>query len=159
MSKNFKLILVLFMFWVLNLYAGKGKLMIASDKQGAYIYIDGKKKAMTGEKFTSILLEEGGEYTIKVIKPIDKYMGYVAEEKVFVEENVSTEINFKLKLDATVVEKIWDKTFGGKKRDEASSIIQSKDGGFVVIGYSELEGSGNSDILIVITTPINNLNF
>lgn len=52
------------------LYAGKGKVRVASDVQGAYIYVDGKKKEMTGERFTSILLEEG-EHNIKVEKVKD----------------------------------------------------------------------------------------
>jgi len=148
MSKNLRLALVLFLFKASSIYANEGNLSITSDVKGAYIYVDDKKKAMTEDEFTSILLEEG-EHTIKVTKPIDKYMGYVAEEKVFVEENVSTEINFKLKLDATAVEKIWDKTFGGKKRDEASSIIQSQDGGFVVAGYTESKSVGEGDFWII----------
>ena len=73
---------------VSSLYAGKGKVRIAADKEGAYIYVDGKKKAMTGEGFTSVLLEEG-EHTIKVAKPKDKYYEYSAQKKVFVGEDTS----------------------------------------------------------------------
>ena len=77
------------------LYAGKGKLRIASDPTGAYIYIDGKKKTMTGEGFTSILLEEG-EYTIKLVKPIDEKNEYTDSKKIFVGEDTSIKIHFEL---------------------------------------------------------------
>jgi len=33
----------------------------------------------------------------------------------------------------------WEKSFGAKNDDKASSIIQTKDGGYVVVGYSETE--------------------
>ena len=100
MGKKFKLVLVLFLFGALNLYAGKGKLRIAADKEGAYIYVDGKKKAMTGEGFTSILLEEG-DYTVKVAKPIDESFEYSQSKKVFVGEDSSTKLAFKLKRKMT----------------------------------------------------------
>ena len=96
MTKKLTLILLVF---ATVLYAGKGKIRVASDMQGAYVYVDGKKKAMTGEGFSSILLEEG-DYTIKVVKPKDKYMGYMAEKRVFVGEDTSTKISFKLQLQA-----------------------------------------------------------
>lgn len=81
---------------VSSLYADKGKLRVTSDPSGAYVYVDGKKKAMTGEGFTSILLEEG-EYTIKVAKLIDEKYEYVSSRKVFVGEETSTKLSFKLK--------------------------------------------------------------
>ena len=85
---------------VTSLYAGKGKIRVASDQQGAYVYVDGKKKAMTGEGFSSILLEEG-EYTIKVAKAIDENYEYVQSKKVFVGEDTSTKLTFKLKRKIT----------------------------------------------------------
>lgn len=51
--------------------ADAGKLRIQADKVGAYIYIDGRKKAMTGDTgWTDILLAEG-EYKVKVEKKSD----------------------------------------------------------------------------------------
>jgi hypothetical protein len=84
----------------MTLYAGKGKLRIASDQQGAYVYVDGKKKAMTGEGFTSILLEEG-EYMVKVVKPVDESFEYAQSKKVFVGEDTSTKLTFKLEQQMT----------------------------------------------------------
>jgi len=78
-----------------TVYAGKGKVRITSDQEGAYIYVDGKKKAMTGEGFTSILLEEG-EYNIKVLKETDGIYEYLDKKRVFVGEDTSTKIKFRL---------------------------------------------------------------
>lgn len=83
-----------------NLYAGQGKIRVSSDKEGAYIYVDGKKKAMTGEGFTNILLEEG-DYTIKVVKPIDENSLYVLSKEVFVGAETSLPLTFKLKKEMT----------------------------------------------------------
>jgi len=40
---------------------------------------------------------------------------------------------------------IWDKTYGGKDRDEAYSIVQTTDGGYAIAGetYSRASGQGN----------------
>ena len=83
-----------------SLYAGKGKVRIAADKEGAYIYVDGKKKAMTGEGFTSILLEEG-EHTVRVAKAIDESHEYMASKSIFVGEDTSTKLKFELKQTLT----------------------------------------------------------
>ena len=45
--------------------------------------------------------------------------------------------------------KVWDKTFGGKDWDEAKSIIQTKDGGYVVAGYTESRGTGRADAWVI----------
>ena len=37
----------------------------------------------------------------------------------------------------------WEKTFGGSDWDEASSIVQTKDGGYIVAGYTESKGAGS----------------
>ncbi|MCX6253688.1 MAG: hypothetical protein NTV31_04335 [Bacteroidia bacterium] len=44
---------------------------------------------------------------------------------------------------------VWDKTYGGTRADEAKSIIQTIDGGYAVVGYTESKGSGGSDIWIL----------
>ena len=90
---------------VSSLFAGQGKIRISSDQEGAYIYVDGKKKAMTGEGFTSILLESG-EYTIKVSKPMDEKYEYTQSKKVFVGEDTSVKLIFKLTKQMTSKGKI-----------------------------------------------------
>ncbi len=41
--------------------------------------------------------------------------------------------------------KTWEKTFGGSKWDSSYSIVQTSDGGFAVVGYTESKGSGDKD--------------
>jgi len=36
----------------------------------------------------------------------------------------------------------WNETYGGIEDDEGQSIIETKDGGFLVVGYTESQGSG-----------------
>jgi serine/threonine protein kinase len=42
-------------------------------------------------------------------------------------------------------EKQWDKTFGGSSFDEANSIIQTNEGGYLVAGQTYSKGAGNAD--------------
>ena len=37
--------------------------------------------------------------------------------------------------------KVWQKTFGGSKDDYANAITPTKDGGFIVAGYTEYRSS------------------
>jgi len=43
----------------------------------------------------------------------------------------------------------WQKTFGGKKSDGASSLQQTTDGGYIVAGWTESFGSGGHDVYIL----------
>jgi len=44
---------------------------------------------------------------------------------------------------------VWDKTFGGSEDDEAHSIIQTEDGGYVVTGFTVSEDTGDRDIWVI----------
>ena len=52
----------------------------------------------------------------------------------------------KLASDSTIE---WQKTYGGSQREEASSIQQTSDGGYVVAGSSASFGAGKLDFLIL----------
>jgi len=45
--------------------------------------------------------------------------------------------------------KIWQKTFGGSKNDEADAITSTKDGGFIVAGYTDSFGNGEYDVYLI----------
>ena len=77
------------------LFAGQGKVRVSCDEKGAYIYVDGKKKAMTGEGFTNILLDEG-DHVIKVVKARSKQYQKYAKKSVFVGAETSIKISLKL---------------------------------------------------------------
>jgi len=52
----------------------------------------------------------------------------------------------KLSSDGTIE---WQKTYGGSQPEEASSIQQTNDGGYIVAGQTESFGAGNVDILVL----------
>ena len=54
--KILNLLLVLMTIVASNTIFADGKIKIKSDMKGAYIFIDEKKKAMTGDGFTTISL-------------------------------------------------------------------------------------------------------
>lgn len=43
----------------------------------------------------------------------------------------------------------WDKTFGGKKKDEGNDVKQTSDGGYVVVGYTASKGAGVGDFWVL----------
>ncbi len=57
-------------------------------------------------------------------------------------------IVYILKLDAKG-ELEWEETFGGASSDGAKSIQQTKDGGYIVAGWTYSFGSGNEDVYIL----------
>jgi len=52
----------------------------------------------------------------------------------------------KLRLDG---KEIWNKTYGGTAYDEAHSIQQTQDGGYIVAGATSSKGAGNYDFWIL----------
>jgi hypothetical protein len=47
--------------------------------------------------------------------------------------------------------KLWQETFGGAEGDEAISVQQTSDGGYILAGFTRSYGSGNYDMYIVKT--------
>ena len=70
-----------------------------------------------------------------------------------------------VKTDASGQAK-WNQTFGGKKFDEAYSVLQTADGGFVLAGITDSYGAGEADLWfvkfklvkteIILNSPVNN---
>ena len=52
----------------------------------------------------------------------------------------------KLDSSGTVT---WDETYGGTEHDEANSIQQTADGGYIVAGYTESFATGGKDIWVL----------
>jgi predicted secreted protein len=51
----------------------------------------------------------------------------------------------------------WDKTFGGANRDNAASLLQTGDGGYVVVGHTMSFGSGGWDVWLIKTDSDGNM--
>ena len=74
--------------------------------------------------------------------------GYVMAGTMLPSEDASGVDVWIIKLDGRG-NKEWEKTFGGSKDDEANSIIQSRDGGYVVAGFTDSKGAGERDVWII----------
>jgi len=55
---------------------------------------------------------------------------------------------YLIKIDKNGNE-IWQKTFGGSDFDYADTITPTKDGGFIVAGYTESSGNGEGDVYLI----------
>jgi hypothetical protein len=79
-----------------------------------------------------------GDFAYSIIQSSDG--GYVVAGKTYSFETGSRDI-YVVKLDSSG-NVLWTKTIGGSDDDEAYSIIQSSDGGYVVAGYTWSFGAG-----------------
>lgn len=74
--------------------------------------------------------------------------GYIVTGWRETSSNASSRDIWVLKLDSNGAIQ-WQKTYGGGRRDEATSIQQATDGGFIVAGGTESFGAGDSDAWVL----------
>lgn len=58
---------------------------------------------------------------------------------------------FSLLFSQTPPDTLWTKTFGGYNDDGAYSLRQTFDGGYIIAGWTESFGTGNSDVYLIKT--------
>ncbi len=59
---------------------------------------------------------------------------------------------YLVRIDSTG-DTLWSRVYGGELRDEAYSVMQLDDGGFIITGLTQSFGEGSSDIYILRTDP------
>lgn len=119
----------LFVAFVLSIvltgcFKGEGQVRIDSDVQNAIIYIDGDKKGMTGDGYTTIILDEG-DHEVRIYKEIDKEWYYEGTQNIFVGANSSVKV--KIDMDKKPTEFRLERLAKEKKAEEERLLREKKE--------------------------------
>jgi len=100
----------------------EGQIRITSDVENAIIYIDGDKKGMTGDGYTTIIIEEG-DHKVRIYKEKDEEWFYEGKQDVFVGANssVKVKINTEKKQTKARVERL-----AREKKERKERLIKEK---------------------------------
>jgi hypothetical protein len=76
--------------------------------------------------------------------------GYTAYNRSCGANCSDTWYTWLIKTDASG-NKQWNKTFGGRGYDQANSVLQTRDGGYIIAGETNSYGAGSDDIWLIKT--------
>jgi hypothetical protein len=135
-------------------YGGAYPWSIQQTSDGGYILVGRMGEFLNGDIWVSKLDKNGNVQGQKSYRGSGNAWGnsiqqtsdggyIVAGGAHFSDAGDSDVLVFKLNWDGTVA---WQKTYGGPAEDWASSIEQTSDGGYVVVGTTYSFGAGNDDI-------------
>ena len=126
-------------------YAVAGYKKIFSDKDNhevAVIKFDKSGNKVWEKKFGEVNKNHEAESIINTSDGGYAVAGYTTSK------GAGAEDFWVIKLNSSG-SKVWDKTFGGVDKDQAESIIQTADGGYVVAGFTKSKGAGNEDFWVI----------
>jgi len=81
--------------------------------------------------------------------------GFIVAGRISSIASDSSDVNL-IRTDADG-ELLWAKTYGGTDDDQAYSVQQCSDGGFIITGYTLSYGAGNEDVYLIRTDPAGDL--
>ncbi|MFC1856083.1 caspase domain-containing protein [Thermodesulfobacteriota bacterium] len=108
-----------------------------------------KTDALGNEQWTKTFGKDEDDEGFSVQQTSDGGYILVGRSNSFDEDNNAFNI-YLVKADSSGNE-IWHKLLGGEDKDEGYDVIQSKDGGYAVIGFTESFGAGEEDIYLIKT--------
>jgi hypothetical protein len=117
---------------------------VVETKDGGYI-IAGTTSSFDVEESSTYSIKTGGKGNRAIEKTSDGEENEEEEEPGFPLSDV-----YLIKTDS-MGNKLWEKTFGGHNSDEGHSVIQTKDGGYLIVGDTTSFGSGASDVYLIKT--------
>ncbi|MBA7676218.1 hypothetical protein ES703_84459 [subsurface metagenome] len=98
------------------------------------------------EKIRRVIFPLKTEYYKEVFaKSADKLLELIVKS----ERNLAEEPAGKITATPLIKDIVWEKTYGGKGEDIAHSIQQTKDGGYIIAGYTTLKGANGMDFWIL----------
>jgi len=144
-----------------SMYEEEGEIdtsVVKMDSEGNVIWEQGFGEENPEIATSIIQTTDGGYAVLGFVIPI-KDTGYIMykegikKEKVLEIEKSDIWIT-KLNPDGTI---LWNNVYGGREDEEAYSLVQTTDGGYIIGGYTKSKGRGGKDAWIIKLDSIGNI--
>lgn len=115
-----------------------------------------KTDSSGNEEWIKTFGSKGIEFGLSVLQTDDG--GYLAAGWTYSYGNGETADIYLVKTDKSG-EELWHKIYGGFGNDCCFNIEQTGDSGYIITGYTESYGTGNSDVFLIKTDSQGNIEF